>query len=305
MEMVRKLNALVYSPFYIFKNALIFIFGVVIFHTITGLMSTVSMLGLLGYVLAYNSVYYLNDLKDYEEDKKDPLKREMKPLLNGSMTKKSMTLTYLFYLISGLLISFYVSLTFGAIVALMLGLNALHSFVFKKIYVLLFANMIIIQSLKVTLGWLSATSSFEKFPFVFVLFLGSIYSVGYLVYKKEKGLIEVNPKKFGMGRFEYMKQGARKIFRTLLGKPVNTFFLLLALSTLLLSYYLYTFRLHIILLSISSVLVALSMKYVKGKRLNLYTNYQIIIDLIYIVAILSFYLASTVPYLIALNRLLL
>jgi 4-hydroxybenzoate polyprenyltransferase len=255
--------------------------------------------------LAYNSVYYLNDLKDYEEDKKEPHKRETKPLLNGSMTKKGMALTYLFYLISGLAISFYVSTAFGAIVALMLGLNALHSLVFKKIYVLLFANMIIIQSLKVTLGWLSATSSFEMFPFVFVLFLGSIYSVGYLVYKKEKGLIEVNPKKFGMRRLEYMRQGARKIFRALLGKPVNMFFLMLALSTLLISYYLYTFRLHIIFLAMSSLLVAMTMKYVKGKRLSLYTNYQIIIDLIYMAAILSFYLASTVPELVALNLLLL
>ncbi|MEM5804884.1 MAG: UbiA family prenyltransferase [Candidatus Aenigmatarchaeota archaeon] len=304
MGMLKKLRALVYDPLYIGRNSLIFVFGAVLFYVVTGAMSRMSLVGLLGFVMAYNSVYYLNDLKDYEEDKKDPVKWKTKPLLNGSMTKKEMVATYAFYLVVGLAVSFYVGALFGSLVALMLVLNLLHSFLFKKVYFLLFSNMIIIQSLKMTLGWMSAAQSFDSFPWFFVLFSGCVYSLGYLVYKKERKLVEVNREKFRMGRLEYMRYGIKKIFRTLLREPINAFFLMLTLAMYLLSYVLYSFRLHLLMMIAVSVLMSVSLKHVKGEKLNLYATYHVIIDMLYASIIITFYLCSTLPELVALNALL-
>jgi len=304
MVSAKRLKALVYDPLYIARNSLLYIFGTVLYFVVTGQMSYASLAGFFGFIMTYNSIYYLNDLKDYEEDKRDPYKWQSKPLLNGALKKREAAILYVFYLVSGLLISFSVGETFFQLVVSMLVLNFLHSFLFKKHYTLLFANMVIIQMIKVTLGWISVTSSFADFPLYFVFFIGSTYSLGYLIYKKEKSLIEVNKNKFAMRKREYFKEGVKKVFGRLLGNRTNSLFFMLAAVSLLTSYVLYPFRLHIIVMLLISAAFAVLIKFVKGEKFNLYTTYHIFIVTLLCTIIIAFFLITYVPEFSAINQIL-
>jgi len=279
------------NPLSIIRNFLAFLLGYVIFFVVNGTLDPASLLAPLGFVIAYNSIYYINDIKDLEEDKKDSHKWKNKPLLNGSLTKKKATYLYFFYLITGLILSFFAGTFFGFTVLFLLILNLLHTFFFKKTRLLLLINMALIQMTKITLGWIAVSSSFEVFPFYFIVFCGLLYATSYLFYKKEKEVVEVNRNK--------------KIFRKMFNKPINSFFSIITLASLAVSFLTYNFRLHLLAMILIVIIFTFSLKLVKARRLDLYRTYHILLTLVYVGVILSFFLISYIPELVALNRLLL
>lgn len=277
------------NPLYIIKNFLNFLLGYVIFFVVSGTLNPLPLLAPLGFVIAYNSIYYINDLNDFEEDKKDPHKWKNKPLLNGSLTKKKALYLYLFYLITGLVLSFYAGTFFGFTVLFLLILNLLHTLFFKKTQLILLLNMSLMQMLKITLGWIAVSSSFEKFPFYFLIFCGLLYATSYLLYKKEKEIVEVNRNK--------------KIIKTMFKNTINTFFSLMTLITLGISFFAYIFRLHILIMLIIIIAFVFSVKFINVKQ-NLLRMYSILLTLVYFGVTLSFFLISYIPELAALNQLL-
>jgi 4-hydroxybenzoate polyprenyltransferase len=279
------------NPLNLIRNFLAFLLGYVIFFAVTGTLSPILLLAPIGFVVAYNSVYYINDIKDFEEDKKDPHKWKNKPLLNGSLTKRKAVYLYFFYLITGLILSFYSGTFFGLAVLFLLILNLLHTLIFKKIHLLLLFNMALMQMIKITLGWIAVSSSFERFPFYFIVFCGLLYATSYLFYKKEKEVVEVNRNK--------------KILKTMFKKSINTFFSIITLASFAISFITYNFRLHLLVMMSIIIFFIFSLKLVKGIRLDLYRVYHILLTLLYFGITLSFFLISYVPELISLNRLLL
>jgi len=90
------------------------------------------IIAFLLFSLSSSFVYILNDIKDIEEDKAHPLKKNIKPLANGSFdiafAKKSMIL--LFFLICFLL---YLDSKIIFFILIYIILNILYSYYFKKI----------------------------------------------------------------------------------------------------------------------------------------------------------------------------
>lgn len=279
------------NPLSITRNFLTFLLGYVIFFVVSDTLNPLSLLAPLGFVIAYNSIYYINDLNDFEEDKKDPHKWKNKPLLNGSLTKRKALYLYFFYLITGLILSFYAGTFFGFTILLLLILNLLHTLFFKKIQLLLLLNMALMQMIKITLGWIAVSSSFKGFPFYFILFCGFLYATSYLFYKKEKEVVEVNRNK--------------KIIKAMFKKPLNSFFSIMTLASFVVSFLTYSFKLHLLVMMLIIILFAFSLKIVKGRRLDLYRVYHILLTLVYFGVTLSFFLINYIPELAALNQLLL
>ncbi len=63
------------------KNSLQYSIGSILyFLTFNTFHITKFLLGLIGFVIAYQSVYQYNDLMDYKEDKKDRFRKMFKPL---------------------------------------------------------------------------------------------------------------------------------------------------------------------------------------------------------------------------------
>jgi|GEM_PF-5093832 len=165
-----------------FKNSLIFACMFFIAATTFGRFDMIQVIiALLGFVLAYQSVYFFNDLTDYEDDKKSPRKRVVNPLLNGSMTKKDALSNTFFYSIIGLALSFSVSFIFGAIVAALLFMNFLHSSnkIRLKETPFRLPNLFVMQCLKVSAAWFAISNSLEGFPIFLVLSFGFFYLVAY------------------------------------------------------------------------------------------------------------------------------
>lgn len=168
------------------KNSVQYLFGAVLYFTFFGSFDAgILLLGLAGFVISYNSVYYLNDIIDYESDKKDVLKRKLKPLVTGKFTGRE-ALAYCFAsILIGLPLSFSVSRLFGLFVASLLLLNVLHSTIMKKFGTKMVAcNLFAVQFLKYSLGWFALTVSLDKFPFFVFASFSAAYVTFYLIYKK-------------------------------------------------------------------------------------------------------------------------
>jgi len=281
----------IFHPLYLIKNFLAFLLGVVILFVSTGKIGSIPLFAPVGFVFAYNSVYFINDLKDFEEDKLDVHKFKTKPLLNGHLNKNEAKALCLFYLITGLMLSFYSGILFGFSVLILLILNMIHTFFLKSLCFPLILNIAIMQILKISLGWLSISNSFENFPFYFMIFLGLLYSTSYLFYKRERGIVDIKPNK--------------KILMTMFKKPINSFFSVATILSFVTSFLLYTFRLHIIVMFLIIIAFVFSVKFTNVKRISLYRTYQILIINVYASVIVSFFLMSYIPELIALNKLLL
>jgi len=223
------------------------------------------LLAFLGFVLAYHSVYFFNDLMDYEIDKKNAFKRSIKPLLNGQITKKDALSNTFFYSIIGLALSFSVSFIFGAIVAALLFMNFLHSSnkIRLKETPLRFPNLFIMQCLKVSVAWFAVSNSLEGFPIFLVTLVGFYYLISYSYYKQ----IDRTPVK------EFLKQ--RKII----------FLVALTVASYFLSVILYPFRL---LLIIPLIFGGFSMIIIVIKRCYLRPMIKLLmVDLLYIIIFLS------------------
>ena len=170
------------------KNALQYIGGSALYFFIFNEFSVLKFfLGLIGFLIAYHSVYRFNDIMDYKEDRKDNMRKQYKPLVTGKIKINNVVSQMFLFLIIGLPLCFFVSNLFGFLVLVTLFLNFLHSsnlIRLKKSRYLLIPNLFFIESIKYSLGWFSLTFSLERFPYFFMFFLSSSYVVAYFYYKQ-------------------------------------------------------------------------------------------------------------------------
>ena len=88
------------------KNIIQFFLGFVLYWLLFGAFDWLTLgIALAGFLLAYSSVYFFNDIVDYEEDKKDEDKKDWKLVASGAMTKKTALVVGLVFMVSGLLLS--------------------------------------------------------------------------------------------------------------------------------------------------------------------------------------------------------
>lgn len=244
------------------KNSVQYLLGAVLFFTFFGnLDAGILLAGLAGFVISYNSVYYLNDIIDYESDRKDTLKKKLKPIVTGKFTKKEALIYYFASLLIGLPLSFAISRPFGLLVASLLLLNMLHSTIMKKIGTKAVAcNLFIIQLVKYSLGWLALTVSLEKFPFFVFASFSAAYITFYLIYKKR--LIFYG---------KYKKKSLKDTISSTLEEVFQNRLFLIPVSLTLLFYvssiFLYPFKLQLLLL----IPILISVSLVSG-RINFIDN---------------------------------
>ena len=170
------------------KNSIQYLLGTILYFMTFGKLSLNFVLGLIGFLTAYHSVYQFNDLMDYEEDKKNDFKLKIKLLPRGDIKREKVeSYSFLFSLV-GLAISFLVNNFFGILVALSLFLNFLHSSSFirlKKSKYFLLPNIFIIEFIKSSLGWFALTSSISEFPFILISLFSLVYLTGYVYWKQD------------------------------------------------------------------------------------------------------------------------
>ncbi|NIO44513.1 MAG: hypothetical protein GTN36_03090 [Candidatus Aenigmarchaeota archaeon] len=169
------------------KNSLQYSIGSILyFLTFNTFHITKFLLGLIGFVIAYQSVYQYNDLMDYKEDKKDRFRKMFKPLVKGKFRREQVETFVYIYSIIGLSICFFVNVYFGLLVFLTLFLNFLHSspFIRLKKTKFLLPNIFLLEFLKFSLGWFIFSISLSSFPYVFIAFLSLVYLAGYIYWKQ-------------------------------------------------------------------------------------------------------------------------
>ncbi len=170
----------------VIKNSIQYLTTTVLYFIIVGGISLNFLIGLIGFLIAYQAVYYFNDLMDYKEDKKSRFKIKTKLLARGSIKREVVESYSFLFAIVGIAISFLVNNLFGLLVVICLLLNFLHSssFIRLKRSKLLLPNLFIIEFIKYSLGWFALTSSISQFPFYLITFLSLIYLVGYVYWKQ-------------------------------------------------------------------------------------------------------------------------
>ena len=169
------------------KNIIQFIFGILVYWLTFGFFDWFTALtALSGYLLAYSSVYFFNDIIDADEDRKHKEKITWKIVANGTMSKKSASVTAAVFAFTGLALSAVTGTWFLALMAVLLFLNFLHSWPgirLKKRLKPTALNMSAIEFIKFSCGWFALTSDFQSFPFWIILTFSVTYSAVYLMYK--------------------------------------------------------------------------------------------------------------------------
>lgn len=169
------------------KNMIQFSLGAVLFwFTFGGFRPVLFAVSLVGFLLTYFSVYLLNDIVDYKEDKKDPEKSKWKLIATGKLSIENATSLHVLFLVSGIVISLFVGRWFTLILLGMVFLNFLHSsnFIkFKKSVPKTAVNMTAIEFLKYSAGWFAFTSDLSRFPFWLLLCFSVAYVGIYMCYK--------------------------------------------------------------------------------------------------------------------------
>lgn len=89
-------------------------------------------LGMIAFSLIASSIYIVNDLKDIEVDRVHPLKKD-RPLASGTVSKSSAVIILVIFLLSGLLLSYYLTPLFFYLVCGYVVLNITYSFGLKNI----------------------------------------------------------------------------------------------------------------------------------------------------------------------------
>ncbi|MBU0898441.1 MAG: UbiA family prenyltransferase [Nanoarchaeota archaeon] len=173
------------------KNIVQFLVGVILFTMIFGYLNIgLTLLGLVGFVLSYSSIYLLNDIKDAEEDRKDEMKLKWKMIANGTLSIKKAIVLYFVLIISGLSISFLVNSWFALMMITLIAVNIFYSVLkVKRCMPIASVFLLVMQFLKFSTGWFVLTTSLTLFPFWLVMTLALAYTaifVGYkLKFKKE------------------------------------------------------------------------------------------------------------------------
>ncbi|KYC49935.1 MAG: phosphoribose diphosphate:decaprenyl-phosphate phosphoribosyltransferase [Candidatus Methanofastidiosum methylothiophilum] len=279
-----KLRALIYNSVTLNapKNILQFLFGVVIYIGVTGNYDLLKVIfASLGLWFGLGAIYLFNDLTDYEEDKKNPLKISWKAIANGSISVQSAKYFIVIIAILGTIFSFLAGLNFFIIYSLIAILNLMYSYPAIRLKKSKNASVIVItliQILKFSSGWFIFTNSLEGFPLSFVVCLSIGYTLLFLYYKNNTA----NAKKV-------IRENKKRVY------PMS----LLMFGFLLISFFMYAFPVvFIIMLSLSIPTVLLyyiSKKYI-GTKVNFAFMYAGLI-----IILLSFLLLS-VPTVTATNE---
>jgi hypothetical protein len=169
------------------KNTAQFLLGAVLFITAYGAINLWALVvALIGFIVAYSSVYIYNDITDAAEDRKDPSKMPWKPVANGSLSVRSAKNIHATLLIVGLAITALSGWVLFSLVAVLLVLNFLHSSpavrlkARKKATVLNIGAMALI---KFSCGWFAVAPNANGMPALFILMMAVVYALGYVAYK--------------------------------------------------------------------------------------------------------------------------
>ncbi len=147
----------------------------------------------LAFILFYSSVYFYNDLVDYEFDKKRKHVPKQKLLARGLFKKEEYTIGFIFSFIFG----FSALLILNPIIAIMSSILVFANIVRTKFISSLFAravSLIFIEFLNLVVFWFAITGTlFNAYTFPIFFLYGIIYSFAYYFYRKNKkiSLLEV------------------------------------------------------------------------------------------------------------------
>lgn len=273
---LNKLEMLDFYKMNIIKNAIQYSLGAVFYFILNSSFSVFTFIvGLVGFLVAYQSVYFFNDLMDYESDRKDRLRSKIKLLTKGRISVNTAISLAFFFAIAGLFISFSVGQFFGVMVFLCLFLNFLHSsnMLRLKTTKLLLPNLFVIEFIKYSLGWFVFSSDISNFPFFIIAFASAAYITSYV----------------------YYKNNVRDLFKDRKIKILSA----ISLSLYVISIFVYTFRLPLILLSLLSFAL-LSVRKINNSFIKIKVG-NIVLFLITIGFILSI-VFLTVPSVAQINK---
>ncbi|MFH1229837.1 MAG: UbiA family prenyltransferase [Candidatus Aenigmatarchaeota archaeon] len=180
-------SKLILKSFAPIKNAFQYSIGSVLYFLIfNGFDIYKYILGMIGFLIAYQAVYHHNNLIDYKEDIKDKIRSKIRPLASGETTREySESLAFILPVI-GLTICFFVNPYFGLLTAVTLMLNFFHSSAFIKLKKtgLVIPNFFALEFLKFSAGWFALSTSLISLPYFFIAFLTLVYTVGYMFWKQ-------------------------------------------------------------------------------------------------------------------------
>ena len=175
------------------KNMSQFSVMAALFYFYNGTFSFVDyFLGLAGFLLAYNFIYALNDVMNYEKDAASRDKRLFKknsmksPLHTGSLTKGELLLRSSVMMLIGLAICYTVSPVFLFVVSLAIAANFLHSsglIGIDRMMPLMAANFMFMQVMKFGSVWFTQTDLFDYRLVLPTIYMSVLYTMLYLGYK--------------------------------------------------------------------------------------------------------------------------
>jgi 4-hydroxybenzoate polyprenyltransferase len=96
------------------------------------------------FCLISSTVYIINDLVDLEKDRAHPVKRK-RPLPSGQLSPRVAAIAAIVFAVAGIALSFALSVWFGVVISVYLGLMLLYSFKLK--------NMVIIDVMTIAAGF--------------------------------------------------------------------------------------------------------------------------------------------------------
>ena len=164
-----------------FKNSLQYFFGIALYVLSNGgsnlTLSKISI-GLFSFLLFYVAIYLYNDLIDYDLDRKNVFRSNIKALARGSINKKTAKMLIYTCMIVGLSLSLLINK--AHILALIT--IGIFNFFYSSPYTKLKDNaltfpmtLVAIQFLKFSIGWLALTSSLSGLPLLYVTSLSFFY----------------------------------------------------------------------------------------------------------------------------------
>ncbi|NPV51246.1 MAG: UbiA family prenyltransferase [Candidatus Methanofastidiosum sp.] len=185
------------------KNILQFLFGVVIYTSLTGDYNILKIVvAASGLSMGLGAIYLFNDLTDYEEDRKNQMKISWKAIANGSISVQTAKYLIIILSILGTLFSFLSGTNFFVIFVAIIALNLLYSYPAIRLKSHKNSSLIVItliQILKFSSGWFLFTNNLEGFPYPFVVSLSVGYALLFLYYKNNttnaKTIIRENKKR--------------------------------------------------------------------------------------------------------------
>jgi 4-hydroxybenzoate polyprenyltransferase len=144
-------------------------------------------LGLFSFLVAYSSIYVMNDLFDIAEDRESGEKKERKPLAKGTVKRiEAFTISGILFAV-GILFTLLLNFLFLGVTCILMLVNILYSAppLRLKHGVLGSPLVLIMQLMKILLPW-TLTAGLVQFPTLFVLGFSVIYLIIFQGYKQRK-----------------------------------------------------------------------------------------------------------------------